>query len=233
MDVGIFDMALQALAIILEPERLAFLALGVALGLALGVVPGLGGVVGLTLLLPFTWDMDPHTALAFLMGLLSVVVTSDTIPSVLFGVPGTAGSAATIMDGFPMAKKGQAGRAFGAAFSASVMGGILGAFLLALSIPIIRPVILALGTPDQLAICIFGLSIAAILAGGSPLKGLAGGCIGLMVATAGDDPQTGTLRWTFNVLYLWDGLQLVPLANLNFTTRHSLLWSFSKTSAMK
>ncbi|MEE8333298.1 MAG: tripartite tricarboxylate transporter permease [Alphaproteobacteria bacterium] len=212
MDVGIFDMALQALAIILDPERLAFLVLGVVIGLALGVVPGLGGVVGLTLLLPFTWDMDPYTALAFLMGLLSVVVTSDTIPSVLFGVPGTAGSAATIMDGFPMAKKGEAGRAFGAAFSASVMGGILGAFMLAVSIPIIRPVILALGTPDQLAFCIFGISIAAILSGGSPLKGLAGGCIGLMVATAGDDPQTGTLRWTFNVLYLWDGLQLVPLA---------------------
>ena len=123
MDVGIFDMAAQAFFMIMAPERLAFLALGVLFGLALGVVPGLSGIVGLALLLPYTWDMDPFTALAFLMGLLSVVTTADTIPTVLFGVPGTVGSAATIMDGFPMAKKGEAGRAFGAAFSASVLGG--------------------------------------------------------------------------------------------------------------
>ena len=212
MDVSLLDMAAQAFFMIMAPERLAFLALGVVFGLALGVVPGLSGVVGLALLLPYTWDMDPFTALAFLMGLLSVVTTADTIPTVLFGVPGTVGSAATIMDGFPMAKKGEAGRAFGAAFSASVMGGLVGAFVLAVSIPIMRPVILSMGTPDQLAFCIFGLSIAAILAGGSPLKGLAGVCIGLMVATAGDDPQTGTLRWTFNFLYLWDGLHIVPMA---------------------
>ncbi|MBT7760415.1 MAG: tripartite tricarboxylate transporter permease, partial [Rhodospirillaceae bacterium] len=212
MDVSLFDMAVQAIFIIMEPERLGFLALGVVFGLALGVVPGLSGIVGLALLLPYTWDMDPFSALAFLMGLASVVTTADTIPTVLFGVPGTVGSAATIMDGFPMAKKGEAGRAFGAAFSASVMGGLVGALVLAASIPVMRPIILSLGTPDQLAFCIFGLSIAAILSGGSPLKGLAGVCIGLMVATAGDDPQTGTLRWTFNFLYLWDGLHIVPMA---------------------
>ena len=212
MDGGMFDMAMSALAIMADPGRLGFLALGVVLGLVLGVIPGLGGIVGLTLLLPFTWDMDPYTALAFLMGLSSVVVTSDTIPAVLFGVPGTAGSAATIMDGYPMARQGEASRAFGAAFSASALGGCMGALLLAASIPIIRPVILATGTPDQLAFCIFGLSVAAVLAGGSSLKGLAGVCIGLMLATAGDDPQTGTLRWTFNMLYLWDGFHIVPLA---------------------
>ena len=206
------DMAMNALVIMADPTRLGFLALGVVLGLILGVVPGLSGIVGLTLLLPFTWDMDPYTALAFLMGLSSVVVTSDTIPTVLFGVPGTAGSAATIMDGYPMARQGRAGRAFGAAFSASALGGCFGALVLAVSIPVIRPVILNTGTPDQLAFCIFGLSVAAILAGGSPLKGLAGVCIGLMLATAGDDPQTGTLRWTFNLLYLWDGFHIVPLA---------------------
>lgn len=212
MDGGMLDAALGALVIMVDPARLAILALGVVLGLVLGVVPGLSGIVGLTLLLPFTWDMDPYTALAFMMGLSAVVVTSDTIPTVLFGVPGTAGSAATIMDGYPMARQGNAGRAFGAAFSASAMGGVFGALVLAVSIPIIRPVILGTGTPDQLAFCIFGLSVAAILSGGSSLKGLAGVCIGLMLATAGDDPQTGTLRWTFNLLYLWDGLHIVPLA---------------------
>ena len=80
MDGGLFDMALQAFVLMMEPQRLAFLALGVLFGLVLGVLPGLGGIVGLTLLLPFTWDMDAYTALAFLMGLLSVVATADTIP---------------------------------------------------------------------------------------------------------------------------------------------------------
>ena len=212
MDVDMLGMAVKAAIILSDPTRLSFLALGVIIGLVLGVIPGLGGLVGLSLLLPFTFNMDPYTALAFLMGLQAVVVTSDTIPAVLFGVPGTVGSAATILDGFPMARKGEAGRAFGAAFSASVIGGVYGAFLLALAVPILRPIMLEVGSPELLAICVFGLSLVAVLSGGTPLKGLAAACIGLMVATAGDDPQTGTLRWTFDSLYLWDGLPVVPLA---------------------
>ena len=211
-EVSLINEALQALTIMADFERMGFLLLGVCIGLILGVIPGLGGLVGLSLLLPFTFDMNPYTALAFLMGLQSVTVTSDTIPAVLFGVPGTVGSAATILDGYPMARKGEAGRAFGAAFTASVMGGLFGALLLGVSIPILRPVMLYIGSPELLSFCIFGLSLAAVLSGGSPLKGLAGACIGLLVATAGDDPQTGTLRWTFDSLYLWDGLPVVPLA---------------------
>ena len=80
---------------------------------------GIGGLVGLALLLPFTFSMDPYTALAFLVGVQSVTTTSDTIPAVLFGVPGTVGSAATILDGHPMARRGEASRAYGAAFTAS------------------------------------------------------------------------------------------------------------------
>jgi TctA family transporter len=101
MDASVLDAVFGALVIIADPERFGFLFLGVIFGLSIGILPGLGGVVGLTLLLPFTWDMDPYTALAFLMGLSSVVVTSDTITTVLLGVPGTVGSAATILDGFP------------------------------------------------------------------------------------------------------------------------------------
>ena len=212
MEGDMLAMAAKAAVIMADPTRLMFLSFGVIIGLVLGVIPGLGGLVGLSLLLPFTFNMDPYTALAFLMGLQAVVVTSDTIPAVLFGVPGTVGSAATILDGYPMARKGEAGRAFGAAFSASVIGGLYGALLLGISIPIIRPVIMEIGSPELLAICVFGLSLVAVLSGGTPLKGLAAACIGLMVATAGDDPQTGTLRWTFDSLYLWDGLPVVPLA---------------------
>jgi len=206
------EMALSAGAIVLDPERLTFVALGVLIGLSLGVIPGLGGVVGLSLLLPFTFDMDPLTALAFLVGLQAVVVTSDTIPAVLFGVPGTVGSAATILDGHPMAKKGQAARAFGASFSASVLGGLFGALFLALSVPILRPIILSFGSPELLAFCVFGLSLVGVLSGGARLKGLAAAAIGVMIATTGEEPNTAIERWTFGTLYLIDGIPLVPLA---------------------
>jgi len=113
-------MALKAAAIVLDPVRLLYLSAGVILGLIIGIIPGLGGLLGLSLLLPFTFGMDPYTALAMMLGLSAVTVTSDTIPAVLFGVPGTVGSAATILDGYPMARKGRAAQALGAAFSSSV-----------------------------------------------------------------------------------------------------------------
>jgi TctA family transporter len=212
METEMMAMAIKAALIISDPVRLGFLAFGVFLGLILGVIPGLGGLVGLSLLLPFTFNMDPFSALALMMGLASVTVTSDTIPAVLFGVPGTVGSAATILDGNPMAKKGEASRAFGAAFTASVIGGLIGAAILAVSVPILRPVMLFIGTPELLAICILGLSLVATLSGGAPLKGLAAGCIGLMVATIGEEAQTGEVRWAGDMLYLVEGLPIVPLA---------------------
>jgi len=212
MDTAVLELALSAAEIFLNPTRLSFVALGVLIGLSLGVIPGLGGVVGLSLLLPFTFDMDPLTALAFLVGLQAVVVTSDTIPAVLFGVPGTVGSAATILDGHPMAKQGLAARAFGAAFSASVIGGLFGALFLAFSVPILRPFILSFGSPELLAFCIFGLSLVGVLSGGTKLKGLAAAAIGVMIATVGEEPNTATERWTFDLLYLLDGIPLVPLA---------------------
>ena len=205
------EMAGQALVIISDPTRLMFLAAGVLIGLALGVIPGLGGIVGMALLLPFTYNMDAYSAFALLLGMGSVVTTSDTIPAVLFGVPGTTGSAATILDGHPLAKQGQAGRAFGAAYTASLIGGVFGAMLLAVSIPILRPFILFLGSPELLAFAILGLSMVAVLSGGTPLRGLAVAGFGLLITMIGQDPQTGTLRWTLGTLYLWDGLRLVPI----------------------
>lgn len=119
--------AFDALALILDPSRLIFMLLGVGVGLVVGVIPGLGGVVGMSLLLPFVYGMDPHAAIAMLIGMAAVIATSDTFPSILIGVPGSAGSQATILDGYPMAQQGQAGRALSAAFSASLIGGLIGA----------------------------------------------------------------------------------------------------------
>jgi len=212
METDLLSVAASAALEIANPVRLGFLALGVIIGLILGVIPGMSGLVGLSLLLPFTFDMDIVTAMAFLLGLSAVVVTSDTIPAVLFGVPGTVGSAATILDGYPMARQGRAAQAFGAAFSASVIGGVFGAALLAVSVPILRPVMLQIATPELLAICIFGLSLVAVLSGTSPLKGIVACCIGVALTTVGDDSQTTTLRWTFDTLYLYDGIPIVPVA---------------------
>ena len=211
MALEMLQVAWEAAIIMVDPVRMGFLIAGVLIGLGLGVIPGLGGIVGMALLLPFTFDMDAYTAFAFLLGMGSVTTTSDTIPAVLFGVPGTAGSAATILDGHPLARQGQAGRAFGAAYTASMLGGVFGALLLAVSIPILRPVMLKVGAPELLSFTIFGLCMVAVLSGGSPLRGLAAAGLGLMINMIGSDPQTGTLRWTLGQLYLWDGLPLVPV----------------------
>jgi TctA family transporter len=201
----------KAFLALMEPHRLGFLALGCMMGLILGIVPGIGGLTGTAMLLPFTFAMDPYAAFALLLGLGATTATGDPIPAVLFGVPGGAASAATVLDGFPMAKRGEAGRALSAAYMSSLMGGIFGAALLAISIPILRPVMLYLGSPELLAFSILGISMVAVLSGSAPLRGVAAGCLGVMIAMIGSDPQTGTLRWTMDSLYLWDGLPLTPL----------------------
>ena len=210
MEVDMLASAGRALLIILSPERMMFLSLGCIMGLVLGIIPGIGGVAGTALLLPFTFDMDPYSAFALLLGLGAATNTGDPIPAVLFGVPGGAASAATVLDGFPMAKNGEAGRALSASYMSSMMGGIAGAILLGVSIPLLRPVMLFIGSPELLALALFGISMVAVLAGTAPLRGMVVACFGIMVAMIGSDPQTGTLRWTLDSLYLWDGMPLVP-----------------------
>ena len=107
--------------------------LGVFLWMWIGAVPGLGGAVGLALMLPFTFAMDPVPAFALLLGMYAVTSTSDSIASIMLGIPGTVASQATILDGYPLAKKRQAARAFGATYTVSAFGGVLGAVLLAVS----------------------------------------------------------------------------------------------------
>ena len=208
---GQLDMAIQALQTLMEPQRLMILVFGVFLGLAIGVMPGLGGVVALAVLIPFTYNMEPQSAFALLLGVAAVTTISDLIPAVLFGVPGTVGAAATIMDGHAMAERGEAGRAFGAGFVAAALGGVFGAIVLGVSVPLLQPIMLAIGSPELLAFSIFGLSMVATLSGRAPLKGLTAAGLGLMISMVGAGTQTGTLRWTFDWLYLFDGIPLIPV----------------------
>ena len=210
MQPDMFASAMHALHLLLEPTRLMFLVLGVLIGLAIGVLPGLSGIVGLAMLIPFTYNLDEYTSFALLLGMAAVITSSDFITAVLFGVPGHVGAAATVIDGHAMARKGEAGRAFGAGFASSLAGGIVGAVVLAVSIPILRPVMLAIGSPELLAFTLFGMSMVATLSGRAPLKGLTAAGLGLMIAMVGSRAQSGTLRWTFDWLYLWDGVPLIP-----------------------
>lgn len=207
----LLQQAMEALTVVFDPFRFLIIMLGVLLGLFIGVIPGIGGLAGMALLLPFTYTMDSYTALAFLIGMWAVTPTADTIPSILLGVPGAAGSAATVMDGYPMARRGEAGRALGASYSASLFGGIFGAVLLGVAIPILRPFMMAFGTPELLALCVLGLSLVAAVSQGNMMKGLVAACFGVLLASVGDEAQTGELRWTFGSIYLWEGIPIEAL----------------------
>src|SRR5258705_10171970 len=161
----------KAFFTLMEPHRLMFLGLGCIMGLVLGIVPGIGGLARTAMLLPFTFTMDPYSAFAFLLGLGATTATRDPIPAILFGVPGGAASAATLLDGFPMAKRGETGRALSAAYMSSLMGGIFGAMLLAISIPILRPVRLYIGSPELLAFSVLGIPPVAVRSSQTPPRG--------------------------------------------------------------
>jgi hypothetical protein len=166
MQPDMIASAVHALQLLLEPARLLILFVGVVIGLAIGVLPGLNGIVGMAMLIPFTYNLDEYTAFALLLGMAAVITSSDFITAVLFGVPGHVGAAATVIDGHAMARKGEAGRAFGAGFAASLAGGIVGAIVLAVSIPILRPVMLSIGSPELLAFTLFGNFAAAFFGAG-------------------------------------------------------------------
>ncbi len=200
----------DAFSLILQPQQIMFLVLGVLLGLSVGVFPGLGGIAGLSLVLPFMFGMDPVSGLALMVGLVAVVPTSDTFASVLMGIPGSSASQATVLDGFPLARKGEAARALAAAFVSSLFGGLLGATILTFFILVARPLVLAFGMPEMLAVTLLGLSMVAVLAGRVPLKGVAAACLGLLVGTIGEAGHGGNLRMaTYDIPYLTDGIKLV------------------------
>lgn len=210
-----------ALATILSGPSLFFLILGVLIGLVVGVIPGFGGTVGLSLLLPFVFGMEPVSGIAMMMGLMSVVATSDTFPAVLIGVPGSVSAQATVMDGFPLAKKGQAARALSAAFFSSLFGGLFGAVILTAIIQIAKPIILAFGTGEMLMLAIFGISVVGTLTGSSIFKGLAAACLGMIVGCIGISPASSEYRLDFStmlevqnpmVMYLGGGIHLMVVA---------------------
>ena len=205
---------LQALLEVLRWDALSFMLIGVVVGFWVGLLPGIGGATTLALMLPFVYRMAPVQAFAFLLGMHSVVSTTGEITSILFGIPGEATTVATILDGHAMAKNGQAGRALGASLTSSLIGAVVGAAALALAIPIVRPLVLTFGSPEFFMLAIVGIAFIASLSGRGPrglVRGFLTGCLGLLLAAVGQDPQQGIQRYTLQQLYLWNGLDLVPV----------------------
>lgn len=199
----------EAFTLIFHPQQIGYLMVGVLLGLSVGVFPGLGGIAGLSLVLPFMYGMDPVSGLSLMVGLVAVIPTSDTFASVLMGIPGSSASQATVLDGFPLSKNGQAARALSAAFISSLFGGLFGAVVLTFFILLARPLILAFGLPELLMLTLLGFSMVGVMAGRSLLKGLICAGLGMAVGAIGEAPAQGSPRMDFGFWYLQDGLQLV------------------------
>ena len=204
------DIILTALAdLVTTPHLLGLMLLAVPVGTFFGVVPGLGGKLGIVMMIPFVYGMDTVSGCVFLLAMHSVVHTGGAIPSILFGIPANGPEAATICDGFPLAQQGKAGRAIGATLTATGVGGVIGAIVLAMMLPIIRPVVLSFSPAEFFLLALLGITFIAAVSGEALVPGLIVGLFGLMVAFVGLDQQTGTARYAFGQLFLWDGVDRI------------------------
>lgn len=200
--------------LVLKLTPFIYLLIGAAIGYWVGILPGLGGATTLALMMPFIYKMTPGEAFPFLLGMHSVVQTTGDITSVLFGVPGEATTVAIILDGHALAKKGEAGRALGAALMSALIGALIGALFLAACVPIVRPLVLSFGSPEMFMVIILGLTCISTLSGHGKrglLLGLMCAALGFACALVGQDRQAGIARYTFDLLYLYNGVPLIPL----------------------
>ena len=228
-----FQTFISSLFEVLELQTILLMLIGIAIGFVVGILPGLGGSVTLALMLPFTYDMEPVQAFAFLLGMWVVTATTGDITSVLFGVPGEATAAATVFDGYPMTKRGEAGRAVAAALFSSALGAVLGAVFLAAAVPVMRPIVLAFGPPEFFVLTLLGLTFVVSLSGRNVAKGFLMAAFGMLIALVGIDPQAGVPRYAFGQLYLWDGIDLVALVVGLFGGAEVLQLMLSKESIAK
>lgn len=181
----------------LEPGMLMYTALGVLAGIIIGLIPGLTITMGVILVLPFTYGMQPAEGLTTMMGVWVGGASGGLISSCLLGIPGKPSAVATTFDGFPMARNGEPGRALGLGTWASLFGGIIGWFFLATLTPLLADVGLKFGPWEFFALIAFSLTIIASLSGESLVKGLIAGLLGMLLATVGSDPMLAVPRFTF------------------------------------
>lgn len=195
----------------LMPLNLLWNFIGVAIGIIFGAIPGLTATMGVALFLPFTFGMDVVQSFALLLGIYCGGTYGGSITAILIRTPGSPASAATVLDGYPMAKRGEAGKALNWCITASAVGGIFSCLILCLFSGRLASLALKFGPSEYCAIGVFGLSIVASLSGNNLRKGALMAALGLLVTTIGLDPITGTLRYTFGQTILSGGISFVPV----------------------
>lgn len=200
-----------AFGLVTDPFVLLLIAAGTIGGVVVGALPGLSSPMAVALLLPFSLYLEPVPALALLSALYCAGTYGGSITAILINTPGAPPAAATAFDGYPMAVRGEAGRALGMAAVCSTTGGIFSVIVLLFAAPPLARVAYSFGPPEYFALAVFGLAMLSSLSGEAPVKNLIGGCLGLMIATVGVDLTTGVERFTFGVPELFEGIDFIPV----------------------
>lgn len=195
---------------VFNASTLLAIFVGTILGVAVGVLPGLGSVIGITMVLPFTFTMGQIPALALMLGIYCGSVYGGSISAIMINTPGTPQAAATALDGFPMARRGEADLALGWATTASVIGGLFSVGILMIAAPQLAAFSLNFTSIEYFALGVFALICIANVSRGAMAKGLLSGAIGLFLATIGVDHVTGDMRFTFDNFEMTAGISLVP-----------------------
>lgn len=210
MELSAIQTVLSSFMDVLNFDCLLWIALGTLIGIVFGAAPGLTATTAVALFTPITFYMPLNISLSFLMGMYCGGFYAGSIPAILINTPGAPGNAATVMDGYPMAKNGQAGRALSVSVTSSYIGGTLSAFALLVFAPIIAKIALKFGAPEYFAVAVLGLVCIAGVSGRSIVKGIAGATIGMFLSTIGMDPIDGLPRFTLDSVYLMGGIALIP-----------------------
>lgn len=205
----VINYLLIALGYVFDPLALLAIFAGVVVGIVIGALPGLSATMGVALLLPITFGMEPGIGLPMLVAVYCGAMYGGSISAILLNTPGTPAAAATCLDGYPMAQKGQAGKAIGFSLVASFCGGICSSFALLFIAPPLSKVSLLFGPPEYFSMAILGLTLIATLTQGDWIKGLLSGSFGLLIAMIGLDIVTGQPRFTFGRVELLSGIPLV------------------------
>jgi putative tricarboxylic transport membrane protein len=205
------DNLMLGLSAALQLKQFMFMIAGTMIGLWVGVLPGLGGPVAMAILIPFTFSMDPLSALLMLASISVGAAFGGSVTSILLNIPGEASSAATAYDGYPMAQQGKAMVAMGLSAGASMVAGVFGVLVLMFAAGPVAKAALAFGPAEFFALAVLGLTVVAVASLGSTLKGLVMGALGIAISLIGVDSILGTERYTFGSVYLLDGISFVPV----------------------
>ena len=205
------EPVIEGLSLIADPFNISLIFMGVLIGVIVGALPGLSSPMAVSLLLPFTISLEPVPAIAMMAALYCAGTFGGSITAILINAPGAPPAAATALDGYPMARRGEAGRALGIAAVSSVCGGIFSLVIFLLAAPLLARLATTFRPMEYFALAIFALSMLASISGKSSLRNLIGGAIGVLIGTFGIHLTTGVERFTFDVPELTEGIQFIPV----------------------